>query len=39
MVQGFVGLSLLAVLLLMGFRLSIIFGQIGVINMAHGEFT
>jgi urea transport system permease protein len=31
-------LSLFAVLLLMGLGLAIIFGQMGVINMAHGEF-
>ena len=36
--QGFAGLSLFAVLLLMGLGLAIIFGQMGVINMAHGEF-
>ena len=34
--QGFAGLSLFAVLLLMGLGLAIIFGQMGVINMAHG---
>ncbi|MEC5385817.1 urea ABC transporter permease subunit UrtB [Uliginosibacterium sp. H3] len=38
MMQGFAGLSLFAVLLLMGLGLAIIFGQMGVINMAHGEF-
>jgi urea transport system permease protein len=36
--QGFEGLSLFSVLLLMGLGLAIIFGQMGVINMAHGEF-
>ncbi|MDE3010194.1 MAG: urea ABC transporter permease subunit UrtB [Pseudomonadota bacterium] len=36
--QGFAGLSLFSVLLLMGLGLAIIFGQMGVINMAHGEF-
>lgn len=36
--QGFSGLSLFSVLLLMALGLSIIFGQMGVINMAHGEF-
>lgn len=36
--QAFNGLSLFCVLLLMGLGLSIIFGQMGVINMAHGEF-
>jgi urea transport system permease protein len=38
LMQGFAGLSLFAVLLLMGLGLAIIFGQMGVINMAHGEF-
>ena len=38
LMQGFAGLSLFAVLLLMGVGLAIIFGQMGVINMAHGEF-
>ena len=36
--QGFSGLSLFSVLLLMDLGLAIIFGQMGVINMAHGEF-
>ena len=36
--QGFAGVSLFSVLLLMGLGLAIIFGQMGVINMAHGEF-
>ena len=34
--QGFSGLSLFTVLLLMALGLAIIFGQMGVINMAHG---
>src|ERR1700709_1285277 len=38
LMQGCAGLSLFAVLLLMGLGLAIIFGQMGVINMAHGEF-
>jgi urea transport system permease protein len=38
LMQGFAGLSLFAVLLLMGLGLAIIFGQMGVLNMAHGEF-
>jgi len=33
--QGFSGLSLFSVLLLMAIGLAIIFGQMGVINMAH----
>jgi len=37
--QGFAGLSLFSVLLLMALGLAIIFGQMGVINMAHGEFV
>ena len=37
LMQGFSGMSLFAVLLLMGLGLAIIFGQMGVINMAHGE--
>ena len=36
--QGFNGLSVFSVLLLMALGLAIIFGQMGVINMAHGEF-
>ncbi|MGG2395817.1 urea ABC transporter permease subunit UrtB [Pseudomonas sp. SH1-B] len=36
--QGFNGLSVFCVLLLMALGLAIIFGQMGVINMAHGEF-
>ncbi len=36
--QGFSGLSLFSVLLLMALGLAVIFGQMGVINMAHGEF-
>ena len=36
--QGFAGLSLFAVFVLMSLGLAIIFGQMGVINMAHGEF-
>ncbi len=36
--QGFSGLSMFSVLLLMALGLAIIFGQMGVINMAHGEF-
>jgi urea transport system permease protein len=36
--QGFSGLSLFSVLLLMALGLAIIFGQMGVINMAQGEF-
>ncbi|QBC30165.1 urea ABC transporter permease subunit UrtB [Pandoraea sp. XY-2] len=38
LMQGFAGLSLFSVLLLMGLGLAVIFGQMGVINMAHGEF-
>ena len=36
--QGFSGLILFSVFLLMALGLAIIFGQLGVINMAHGEF-
>lgn len=36
--QGFAGLSLFSVFVLMALGLAIIFGQMGVINMAHGEF-
>ncbi|GAA3585811.1 urea ABC transporter permease subunit UrtB [Gibbsiella greigii] len=36
--QGFAGLSLFSVFILMSLGLAIIFGQMGVINMAHGEF-
>ena len=36
--QGVSGLSLFCVFLLMALGLAIIFGQMGVINMAHGEF-
>lgn len=36
--QSFAGLSMFSVLLLMALGLAIIFGQMGVINMAHGEF-
>lgn len=36
--QAFNGLSVFCVLLLMALGLAIIFGQMGVINMAHGEF-
>jgi urea transport system permease protein len=36
--QGFTGLSLFSVFLLMALGLAIIFGQMKVINMAHGEF-
>jgi urea transport system permease protein len=38
MMQGFNGLSVFSVLLLMALGLAVIFGQMGVINMAHGEF-
>ncbi|RKP57866.1 urea ABC transporter permease subunit UrtB [Pararobbsia silviterrae] len=38
LMQGFAGLSNFSVLLLMGLGLAVIFGQMGVINMAHGEF-
>jgi urea transport system permease protein len=36
--QSFSGLSLFSVLLLMALGLTIIFGQMGVVNLAHGEF-
>ena len=36
--QSFSGLSMFSVLLLMALGLAIIFSQMGVINMAHGEF-
>jgi urea transport system permease protein len=36
--QAFNGLSTFCVLLLMALGLAIVFGQMGVINMAHGEF-
>ncbi|MFT8585300.1 urea ABC transporter permease subunit UrtB [Acetobacter papayae] len=36
--QGFAGLIMFSVYLLMALGLAIIFGQMGVINMAHGEF-
>jgi urea transport system permease protein len=36
--QAFAGLILFSVYLLMALGLAIIFGQMGVINMAHGEF-
>ena len=36
--QGFAGLILFSVYVLMALSLAIIFGQMGVINMAHGEF-
>jgi urea transport system permease protein len=38
LMQGFNGLSNFCVLLLMALGLAIIFGQMGVINMAHGDF-
>jgi len=38
LMQGFNGLSVFSVLLLMALGLALIFGQMGVINMAHGEF-
>ena len=38
MMQGFAGLILFSVFVLMALGLAIIFGQMGVINMAHGEF-
>ena len=36
--QGFAGSACFRVFLLMALGLAIIFGQMGVINMAHGEF-
>src|SRR4030088_1846480 len=36
--QGFAGLILFSVYVLMALGLAIIFGQMGVINMAHGQF-
>ena len=36
--QAFAGVSLFSVFVLMALGLAIIFGQMGVINMAHGEF-
>ena len=36
--QGFAGVSFFSVLLLMALGLAIIYGQMRVINMAHGEF-
>jgi urea transport system permease protein len=36
--QAFAGLILFSVFVLMALGLAIIFGQMGVINMAHGEF-
>ena len=36
--QSFSGVSLLCIYVLMGLGLYIIFGQMGVINMAHAEF-
>ena len=36
--QGFAGLILFSIYVLMALGLAIIFGQMGVINMAHGEF-
>src|ERR1700704_4300850 len=36
--QGFAGLILFSVYVLMALGLAIIFGEMGVINMAHGEF-
>src|ERR1700709_1718177 len=38
LMQGFAGLSLFSVFLLMALGLAIIFGQMKVINMDHGEF-
>lgn len=36
--QGFAGLILFSVFVLMALGLAVVFGQMGVINMAHGEF-
>ena len=36
--QSFGGVSLLCIYVLMGLGLFIVFGQMGVINMAHAEF-
>jgi urea transport system permease protein len=36
--QSFTGISIGAVLLLIALGLTLTFGQMGVINMAHGEF-
>ena len=36
--QSFGGLSLLCIYVLMGLGLYVVFGQMGVINMAHAEF-
>ena len=36
--QSFSGISLMCIFILMGLGLYIIFGQMGVINMAHAEF-
>ena len=36
--QSFSGVSLMCIYILMGLGLYIIFGQMGVINMAHAEF-
>lgn len=38
LMQGFAGFSLFSVFLLMALGLAVIFGQMKVINMAHGEF-
>jgi urea transport system permease protein len=38
LMQAFSGISLFSVFVLMALGLAIIFGQMGVINMAHGEF-
>ena len=36
--QSFGGLSLLCIYVLMGLGLYVVFGQMGIINMAHAEF-